>query len=363
MLKFRQIHVVAVCALGLGFSNVHAGIGDVAVDTVRYVDPSETTSIIGRLVAVEAGVIAAQTTGAIKDMKVNVGDQVKAGDVLAELDGEAQRAGLARAEAVVAQRRAEITAAKASISLATVELKRAAKLRRQSLVAESQYDIKKQALAQAKATLSQAEAVEKAAYVSQLIAQRQLKEVMVRAPYNGVVTKRYTSPGAWVNAGSPVVDLVNNTAMEVEADVPSSRTTELAIGREVTAQFGNITLNMNVRAVIPEENPASRTRVVRFSLVKKSQQLANTSNASVSVNVPVASKEKLLTVHKDALNRSAKGSFVYIVNADGKSEVRPAILGDALGDRYVVKGGLAEGDRAIVKGNEMIGPGMPVRVQ
>lgn len=360
---FKHSLVAITTSLSFFMSFTHAGIGDVQVDEVRLLEATETVSVLGRVVAVDAGTVAAQTTGAIKRVAVLVGDEVKTGDVLAELDGEAQRAGFARAEAVVAQRKAEVTAAKARISLATVELKRAAQLRKQSLVAESQYDIRKQELAQARAALLQVQAQEKAAQVNLLIAQRQLKEVFVRAPYDGVVVTRLTSAGAWVNAGSSVVTLVNNTAMEVEADVPSTRIRALSIGRSVSGELGQKKLDMLVRAVIPEENPASRTRVVRFSLTPESQKIARTSNASVAVNVPLAASGKVLTVHKDALNRSAKGSFIYIVNDKGLSEIRPAILGNAMGDRYEVLGGLAEGDKAITKGNEMIGPGMPVKVQ
>ncbi|HCS69215.1 MAG TPA: hypothetical protein DIW51_04525, partial [Rhodospirillaceae bacterium] len=86
----------------------------------------------------------------------------------------------------------------------------------------------------------------------------------VVAPYGGVVSRRHTEAGAFVNLGDPLITLINDTDLEIEADVPSRNVGGLVPGVGVSATVSAATtIRASVRAVVPDENPQTRTRTVR----------------------------------------------------------------------------------------------------
>ena len=115
-----------------------------------------------------------------------------------------------------------------------------------------------------------------------------------------------------------------------------------------------------MRAVIPEENPLTQTRAVRFrpDFATDGRQLA--SNQSVTVEIPIGAAGEAVTVHKDAvLSRQGKSKVFLVV--DGQVKPRDVKLGDAVGGRYVVLGGLEPGDIVVIRGNERLRPGQAIR--
>ena len=88
----------------------------------------------------------------------------------------------------------------------------------------------------------------------------------VRAPYDGVVTALHTEIGSYLKEGGAVLALVNDRKLEIEADVPAARIAGLAPGAEVAVLLPDGTKHRaRVRAVVPDENAMTRTRLVRFT--------------------------------------------------------------------------------------------------
>jgi hypothetical protein len=116
-----------------------------------------------------------------------------------------------------------------------------------------------------------------------------------------------------------------------------------------------------VRAIVPQENPTTRTRTVRLTPVFGQTTKALATNQSVKVLIPSGAAEKVLTVHKDAVLLRNGSTAVYVLK-DGKVEERIVVLGPAVRDRLVVKSGLAAEEQVIVRGNEQLRPGQTVRV-
>ena len=192
------------------------------------------------------------------------------------------------------------------------------------------------------------------------LAQIDLNYATIRAPFSGVVTKRHTDVGAYVNVGQAVVSLIDDSALEVEADVPVQRVMGLKPGVAVGVRINGSTVEAEVRAVVPQENPQTRTRAVRFTanLRKIGTHLAG--NQSVTISVPISGDQKALSVHKDAvLNR--RGNDMVFVVVDGAARPRNIAIGDAVGGRFVVRNGLKLGDVVVVRGNERLFPGQPVK--
>jgi RND family efflux transporter MFP subunit len=192
------------------------------------------------------------------------------------------------------------------------------------------------------------------------LARINLSYTSVRAPFPGVVTQRHTDVGAYVNVGQPVVTLIDDHALEVEAEVPASRIAALLPGAGVAVRINGQSVAAKVRAVVPQENPMTRTRVVRFSADMAALRGHLAGNQSVTVAIPISSGQKVISVHKDAILRRRGNDMVFVVE-NGAAQPRNIAIGDAVGGRFMVRDGLKAGDVVVVRGNERLFPGQPVR--
>lgn len=333
----------------------------VGVDTVVVQPLAQTVPVLGRLVAARAGVVAARIGGAVGAFHVKVGDRVEKGDVIAQLvkDRLEQQRALRRAEAE--QSDAALHTAKTRVALREQELKRLEGLRKSAAFSQARFEDKRIELAQAKSALAEAAAAQTRAAVNVKLAEIDLADADVRAPYTGVVSIRHTEVGAYVAVGAPVVGLIDGEHLEIEADVPGDRVGGLAPGTALNAVLADGTRGQAaVRAVVPEENPRTRTRTVRFGSTFDAATGRLAANQSVTLSVPAGAVRDVLTVHKDAVLTRKSSTLVYTV-ADGKADIRPVQLGEAVGNRFQVLGGLAAGDVVVVRGNERLRPGQPVQ--
>ena len=171
-----------------------------------------------------------------------------------------------------------------------------------------------------------------------------------------------TEAGAYVQIGDPVVNLVSDEELEIEADVPVQRLSGLLPGTTVEFRLEGPTLyRATVRAIVPAENPLTRTRPVRF-VTRFDERLKTLANdQSVAVLVPIGAPREALSVHKDAVIKRPEGAVVFVVEND-TAQPRQVRLGQAIGNRLEVLEGLSAGDAAVVRGNERLMPGAPVRV-
>ena len=156
--------------------------------------------------------------------------------------------------------------------------------------------------------------------------------------------------------------LINDLDIEVEVDVPSNRLGGLIPGNSVRLTLDDRSEHKAVvRAIIPDENPRTRTRPVRFvpNFVELTKPLA--TNQSVTVHVPVGAPRTVTTVSKDAIVQRGGNNLVFVVR-NGNGQPQPVELGESVGNRFVVTSGLKAGDRVVVRGNENLRPGQRLRI-
>ncbi len=334
----------------------------VGVDKVRADKVSQTIPVIGRLVARRSGMVAARVAGPVSEMRVDVGDRLKKGDVIGILVRERLHWVGRRRAAEVASQKARLEAREAELLMKMQEMQRLEQLRKSGSAAHraSKFDSMSQEVAMLTAEVSEATASLQQAEAEARLARINLNYATIRAPFAGVVTKRHTDVGAYVNVGQPVVSLIDDNALEVEADVPVNRIAGLQPGAGVSVQVDGRPLRAKVRAVVPEENPLTRTRTVRFTaeLAELKGQLAG--NQSVTVAIPISADRDVVSVHKDAVLKRRGNNMVFVV-VKGAAQPRNVNIGDAVGGRFVVQNGLKAGDVVVVRGNERLFPGQPVR--
>lgn len=317
----------------------------VQVDAVRVATSAQTLPVVARVVAPESGPIAARTNGTVTEFRVDVGDRVAAGDVIAVLARKIQRTQLETAKS-------NLMRAEAQARLAKLQLERMSKLKDSSAFEESLFD-------QREAELGTAEAELRLAKVNLAAAETDYGWGTIRAPFPGVITARHTNLGAFVNRGEPVVSMVNTAAFEVEADIAADKLQGVLPGAAVTVRTLGEDFPGTVRAIVPLENAGTRTRPVRITPEFGDAVNRLAANTSAQVKLPIGSTQDVLTVHKDAINRRGDSTSVYVVE-DGKAAIRPVQLGDAVGSRLAVISGLQDGELVVTRGNERLQPGQAV---
>lgn len=354
--------IVAVAALQAALAPAPAFAQDgeaarVRVDAVRQVALTQTAPVIGRLVATLHGVVAARVGGPVAAFLVEVGDRVQAGDPLAMLDDEMLAARRAQAAAALAEARARLETRRERLALARQELDRLARLKSSAAFSQARYEDQRQEAAIARSEVAAAEAEIESARADLQVAEIDLKRAEIQAPYAGVVTERMAEAGAYAAAGEPMLRMLGDRSLEVEAQVPQSRLAGLHPGDTVHVELDDGRRHeARVRAILPQENPQTRTRTVRAVPAFDPAERRLASGQSVTVHIPVGRGQQVLSVHKDAVIRR-EGQAVVFVHADGKAEVRPVQLGKEVGDRFEVVEGLSGGELAVVRGNERLRPG------
>lgn len=335
----------------------------VEVDEVREEPLTQTAPATGRFVAIELGPVATRVAERVESVAVRAGDRVAEGDVLARLSAyrlEAERS-LMEAElkkAQAQQERASANRAKAAQTLARTEQLRGSNAFRKNVLEDDQRDLEA-----AEASVAESEAETARARAELRLAEIALSDATIRAPFPGVVLTRHVVAGDHVQIGEAIVTLMNDEALEIEADVPGQRLSGLTPGVPVDARLQDgRALRASVRAVIPEENPRTRSRAVRFTPELTDDAVRIAENQGVTVFIPIGNVRQVVSVHKDALLLDRTTPRVYVVR-DGKAEPRSVRVGEALGNRFEVLEGLAPGDMVVIKGNERLRPGQAVAVQ
>ena len=334
----------------------------VSVDEVRVEAMAQTVPVIGRLVARRAGEVAARTAGPVAALHVAVGDRVARGAAIAVLDTVRLRAERDRLAAAVNEAQAQVERLTAQAALRRQELRRLEGLQESAAFSQSRFEDARQEVIIAESAIGTAEAARVRAMASLSLNRIDLSWATVEAPYPGVITLVHTEVGAWLGVGEPVVSMVSDIDLEVEADVPSRRIEALEAGTAVALVLDDGSEHSAVvRAVVPEENALTRTRQVRFTPRFGTVRKPLAINQSATVVLPAGRRRDVLTVHKDAVVRRQGQAFVYVAQ-EGQAQIRPVQLGAAVGGRFEVLGGLGPGEPVVVRGNERLRPGQPITV-
>ncbi|MBC6441402.1 MAG: efflux RND transporter periplasmic adaptor subunit [Rhodospirillales bacterium] len=340
----------------------------VVVDAVSRDAIVETATVIGRFVSRQSGVVAAQSEGAVGEVFVEIGDRVAAGETLVQL--ETDRLTLSRdlRLAEVASAEAQVGVARAELALARQELERLESLTESAAFSQARYEDSLQNVAIGEAGVAQARADLFSAEANLALMEDELADATIVAPYDAVVIRRHTEVGAYIDVGEAAVTLLNDGWIEIEADVPSNRIDGLVPGTVIRIVLDNGShAEAFVRAVGVSEDPQARTRLVRFTPAWDVIEGTLAEGQSVSLHVPAGPQADVITVHKDAVIRSARLTTVFVARQDAETQEwkvvdRTVALGAGLGNRFVVLDGLDAGDLAVVRGNEYLWDGAVVEV-
>jgi RND family efflux transporter MFP subunit len=330
----------------------------VLTEIVEMREMTETVTVFGQIVAVRESAVATRVDGIINEVAVQVGTVVEKGDVLAVMDAARLEIELASAGAQLAIANAGLEVSQAQASRAEAAFRRARELTANASISGAQFEDRATALAEANGGLAQARAQIAAAANAIDLAQYNLDNATVRAPFDGIVLDVATQVGQFASSGSEVATLLDISSMEIEANVPSRYIQGLEQGTLVQGRNdAGTALAMTLRVILPTEFSETRTRPARFTLMEIDPYFA--IGQPVTLAIPIGASRDVLVVPKDALVQASGGWTAY-VNDDGKASPRTVTIGAALGDAFEVLTGLQAGDEVVVRGNERLRPGQEI---
>ncbi|QDH69096.1 efflux RND transporter periplasmic adaptor subunit [Marilutibacter alkalisoli] len=306
-----------------------------------------TSTFAGDVRAREESPLSFRVGGNMIERRVDVGARVKAGQVLAVLDGS-DHAAQARAA------RAQLAAAEAEFKRARDDQARFAKLAGEQLVSRSAADAQEAAASAARGQVD-------AARANLAVADNQTAYTRLRAPADGVIATRQAEAGQVVAAGQAVFTLAADGEREVAIAVPERAIGHVTVGRPVQVELWSHPgqrWDGLVREVSPAADPASRTFAVRVTVDAPVDTLELGQSARVHLN---GGPRARLGVPLAALQQVEGGSAVFVVDPES-SELRlqPVETGAYGQDQVVVESGIAASDWVVAAGGHLLREGLKV---
>ena len=287
-----------------------------------------------------------QSGGRIDSITVDIGSNVRRGQVLARLDTRALKAQLATAEAGVDE-------ARAGRDLAQTNVERQKTLFEKGHVSEQRVD-------EAQAQVDTANARINAAQSQADALEVQIDLSRITAPFSGVVTKRLTDEGAIAAPGTPILELVENSRMEARIGLPAVQAASLSVGETYDLETRSGEVTATLRAVTGVIDASARTVTTVFDL----DSAGVPAGAVIRLSLDKDIEERGTWVPIGALTEGSRGLWaVFVAEQAGDEWIaqrRPVEIVQAEADRAYVRGALADGDLVILDGITRLSPGIPV---
>ncbi|HOF31208.1 MAG TPA: efflux RND transporter periplasmic adaptor subunit [Burkholderiaceae bacterium] len=294
-----------------------------------------------------------RVAGKITKRTVEVGQRVKAGQLLAQLDPRdyqlAADAG-----------RAQVVAATTQRDLAAADLTRYRTLKDQNFISGAELERREATLKAAQATLEQAQA--------QLAGQgNQTGYTQLLADVSGVVTAVEAEAGQVVAAGTPVVRIAQDGPRDVVFAVPEDKLARVPVGSAVTVRSwtGGPSLRGTVRELAASADPVTRTFPVKVTLSEKDAGEALPLGATAYV-VPQAVAQLaggVIKLPTSALRQEGKGSAVWVLDTASMTvRSQPVQIATADGNEAVIASGLQPGQKVVSAGVHVLSPGQKVTI-
>ena len=345
-----------------------------------------SVDVVGTLTAVDQVTVSSEADGTVREILADLGDRVKAGQVLVRLDNERQRYAYQQQQAALARALAQYGAtdpqhlpepentpdvrrARAELAQAESAFKRAQELLKRELIAQQVFDdaevelqtrragvdVALQNARNLRASIQSSEAATK-------LSDRYLRDTEIRAPFEGSVERRLVNLGELVKAQMPVMAIVRNDPLKVTAEIPERMAPWIDSGRPVDLvvdAYAGRTFTGKVTRISPAVNTS--TRAFPFEALVPNPDGALKPGTFARVHVESAKVDEVLTLPFAALQYRYGTNRVFVVKGD-RLEMRELQVGERLGERIEVTSGVKPGERVAVTNVETLNGGERVVV-
>jgi HlyD family secretion protein len=352
----------------------------------------------GYIVARREAIVSSKIQGRLSELRVEEGSVVREGEILARLESTDLLASVERAKAQVQQADAQVGSAQAQVRRAEADLAEARRqlgvaerLNTEKLLAVDSYDAARSRVALAEAALGQANADAQRATAARTqaaaelnVAEAQLQNTVIKAPFAGTVVRKMAEVGESVapippgvnisTASGAIVALADLATLEMEADVSESNVARLEEGQpaEVTVEaFPDKRYKSVLRQVIPTADRTKATVLTKVTLLEKDKDLKPEMSAKVTFleaepagqpAAQAAPATPVILVPQAAVVTRDGGQKVFEV-VDGKAQMRSVTTGGTRRDLLIVTDGLVGSETLVVRPPESLADGTAVNVK
>jgi RND family efflux transporter MFP subunit len=358
----------------------------VQVEPVREESVRRTIEVVGTLAAADQVTISSEAEGRVSRIAADLGDRVSAGQVLLELDREKSQYNLEQQRATLARSLArygatdpnsmppieqtpDVQKAKAELEQAQKAYDRAQELNRRQLVStqtledalaaqqtkQASYDASLQNAKNLSADIDASQAALK-------IAERQVRDTAIRAPFDGYVEKRLVNLGEYVRVQTPVMGVVRVDPLKVTAEIPEKMGPWIQDGQAVELfvdAFPDRPFDGKVSRISPVVNTS--TRAFPFEALVPNPEARLKPGAFARVRIVTAKVDQVLTLSYSSLQYRYGVNRVFVVDGDRLS-MRELKVGERIGERIEVLDGVKPGETVATTGVDKLEDGLKVKV-
>jgi RND family efflux transporter MFP subunit len=340
----------------------------VKVEPVKQEAIRRSVEVVGTLAAVDEVTVSAEAEGRVSRLLADLGDRVTTGQTLVELDREKpqynfdqQKAALGRALAKFGatdtahlpplEKTPDVQRAQAELQQAKQAFDRAQELRRRELVSKQTIDDAETTLQAKQAGYESAlqnarnlRADIDASEAAMKLADRQLRDTSIRAPFDGYIQKRLVSLGEYVKVQTPAMAVVKIDPLKVTAEIPEKMAPWIKVGQPVELHvdaYPDKVITGKVSRISPAVNSA--TRAFPFEALVPNAEGMLKPGTFARVHLATALVDQVLTLNYNALQYRYGVNRVFVVNGDRLS-ARELKIGERFGERVEIVSGVKAGE-------------------
>jgi RND family efflux transporter MFP subunit len=328
----------------------------------------------GTVRAHTSAVISARLMGYVREVKVQIGDRVREGQLLVtldtrDLDASSRRAEAAREEAraTVPEADSAIAAAKANLELAHVTFGRMQDLFQKKSISNQEFDEASAKLKAAEAAyqMAQARRVQLNAKLAQVDQEVRSTEVTrsyadVLAPFAGMVVSKSVDPGSLALPGAPLFTIERAGAFRLEASVEESRLAAIRVGQPVSVTLDGVgdAVDARVSEIVPAVDATSRTYIAKIDL----PELPALHSGIFGRAAFQLGSRSLLAIPVEAITERGQLQSVLVADS-GIARTRLITIGQKVKDRVEVLSGLTAGEKVIYPVPQGLADGARVEIR
>lgn len=351
-----------------------------AVVAVTRSNLASSLTVAGQFQPYQQVDLHAKVSGYIRWIKVDIGDRVRQGEVLAQLEVpelqnqvEGAQAEVRHSQSDITRAQSEVVSAESTYSAVHAEYTRLqeASKERPGLIAEQELDDARakdqQAAAQVGVAKASLDAMQQQLGVSRATQSR--LETMSRyeqivAPFTGVVTKRYADTGSLIQAGQenntatlPVVQVAESDLLRLRMPVPESDVPYIQVGGDVQVKVNATGHTFTGKIIRFSRALDTNTRTMLTEVDVPNRDLSLNPGMYAETTIQLQQKNDTLILPAQAVVLNGDQSYVLVVDATNHVEKRNVTLGIQTSNRVEITGGLQAGDNVIAAGQTGYQPG------
>jgi len=317
----------------------------VEVSQVTRGEAEPMVEFIGTVYYSRKSNVAAEVEGVVDQVFFEEGYRVKKSDTLVGLESEIL-------ETVISGTRADYELVLVEIEQAEKELKKREPLYKEGSVSESSYD---EYFFKSKRLKSRALSIK--ASLDRLMLEKEKKKI--RAPFDSIIMQKNAEKGEWIKEGGMVALVADDSMVDIVVNVPAGMLKYLKHGKKITVNIESEKLTGEFLSFVPKGDVATRNFDVKIRLQNSKGFIEGMEARAL---VPSAEKREGLKVPRDAVIDKFGQNVIWLAKDSAAKMIPVQVIGYD-GMHVAVAGpGLAEGDMVVVKGNERLREGQPVRI-